>query len=127
MREREILPFTAVFQTVLVYLRPETMLLLTWNVNSSLYLLPSFKVNHKPLGFPFSGIGRTISDLSGDLIARLKILTSGSRLSAEAQRHKPLPSENMKTASGSSRMHSGRKVTLQSSVTINVKDTQTNS
>jgi hypothetical protein len=33
------------------------------------------------LGFPFSGIGRKISDLPGDLIARLRILTSGSRVS----------------------------------------------
>lgn len=73
-----IVPLIPVFQTVFVYLRPVTILLLTWNVNFRWYLLPSFRTNHGLLGFPSSGIGRTISALPGDLISRLKIFTSGS-------------------------------------------------
>jgi len=38
-------------------------------------------VNQEPLGLPFSGTERTISGLPGDLISRLRILTSGSRVS----------------------------------------------
>lgn len=38
-------------------------------------------MNHRPLGFPFSGIARTMSDLPGDSIAKLRNLTSGSRVS----------------------------------------------
>lgn len=76
------LPLIPDFQTVLVYLRPDTMLLLAWKENFKLYLLPSFNVNHKPLGFPSSGIGRTMSDLPGETIDRLRIFTSGSRVSA---------------------------------------------
>lgn len=75
-------PLRPVFQTVFWYLRPDTILLQTLNLNFRLYRLPSFKVNHGPFGFPDSGIGRTISDLPVDLIARLRILTSGSRVSA---------------------------------------------
>lgn len=58
------------------------MLLLTWKENFKQYLLPSFNVNHKPLGFPSSGIGTTMSDLPGETIDRLRIFTSGSRVSA---------------------------------------------
>lgn len=64
------------------------MLLLTWKVNLRLYRLPSFNVNHGPFGFPASGTRRKISGLPGDFIARLKILTSGSRVSIIPQRVK---------------------------------------
>lgn len=84
------LPLRPDFQTVLVYLRPDTMLLLTWKENFKRYLLPSFKVNHKPVGFPFSGIGRTMSDLPGETIDRLKIFTSASRVSAIGETYNDL-------------------------------------
>lgn len=52
-----------------------------------------------------------MSDLSGDLIARLRILTSGSRVSTEKQRNKE---------------HSGRNETVQISIVLNVEDTPIN-
>lgn len=63
------------------------MLLLTWKENFNLYLLPSFNVNHIPLGFPSSGIGRTMSDLPGEMIDRQNIFTSGSRVSGIEEAH----------------------------------------
>lgn len=75
------LPLTPVFHTVLVYLRPDTMLLVTWKENFRLCGLPSFSVNHKPLGFPSSGISRTMSGLSGERIDSWMNFTSGSRVS----------------------------------------------
>jgi len=75
------LPLTPVFQTVLVYFKPDTILLFTWKVNFNRYWLPSFRVNHKPFGFPSSGMGRTMSSLSGDTIDKLVIFTSGSKIS----------------------------------------------
>lgn len=87
----DTLPFKPVFQTVLVYLSPDTMLFLTWKENLKLYGLPSFKVNHKPLGFPSSGIGRTISGLFGERIERLRIFTSGSSVSMINENHKSMP------------------------------------
>lgn len=61
------------------------MLLLTSNVNFKLYLLPSFNVNQFPVGFPSSGTARTMSFLPGATIERLRILTSGSRVSTSSQ------------------------------------------
>jgi hypothetical protein len=62
------------------------MLLLTWNENFKLWGLPSFNANHKPLGFPFSGIESTMSGLPGERIERLRNFTSGSSVSAIMKR-----------------------------------------
>lgn len=76
------LPRIPVFQTVFTYLRPETILLETLKVNLRRNRLPSFRVNKQVLGFVTNGIGKIMSDLPGDTIERLNILTSGSLLSA---------------------------------------------
>lgn len=59
------------------------MLLLTLKENLRLYRLPSFSVNHRPLGFPSSGTRRTMSGLPGERIDSSRIFTSGSRVSAK--------------------------------------------
>lgn len=60
------------------------MLLVTRKVNTRVYLEPSLRVNHGPfdVGFPSSGTVNTMSSLSGDLIVKLSILTTGSGVSA---------------------------------------------
>ena len=77
------IPLIPVFQTVLLYRRPDTMLLFTRKVNTRVYLEPSLRVNHGPfdVGFPFSGIVNTMSSRSGDLIVKFIIFTTGSVVS----------------------------------------------
>lgn len=60
------------------------MLLVTRKVNTRVYLEPSLRVNHGPfdVGFPFSGTVNTMSSLSGDLIVKVNIFTTGSGVSA---------------------------------------------
>lgn len=77
-----ILPRTPVFQTVLVYLRPETMLFETVKHNLRRYRLPSLRV--KRLLFELvvvNGNGNTRSDRPGHEMERFNIFTSGSLLS----------------------------------------------
>ena len=59
------------------------MLLVTRKVNTRVYLEPSLRVNHGPfdVGLPSSGTVNTMSSLSGDLIVKYIIFTTGSGVS----------------------------------------------
>lgn len=73
-----ILPLTPVFQTVLAYFRPETILLETVKDNLRWYRLPSLRVKSLLFDLVGNGIGKTRSGRPGHRIERLSIFTSGS-------------------------------------------------
>lgn len=81
-------PLTPVFQTTLVYLRPETMLLETVKENFRRYWLPSLRVKILFLESVVNGIGRMRSGLPGHIMVRLTIFTSGSIFSGLLQQQK---------------------------------------
>jgi hypothetical protein len=82
------IPLNPFFQTVWMYVSPDTMLRRTANVNLMWYVLPSLSVKRWDLDLGGSGSGMSMSARPSDTMLRLSTRTSGSTPSIHAHQTK---------------------------------------